>query len=152
MNKYIVYQQSSINNLINDGVAEILDIKLSAEFDEYVSSNFAWLPTRIDWDDSNVNFKSFEVTGKTMENIRQYVENSPVCKFSEVGLIYSANQPGIILKSNDAVKYLHDLLPEIGFKLGAHFMVGIKRDKFGLPILEKTHFIEIDNKYLTSAA
>ena len=69
-----------------------MDVNLSAELNRYVSTNYPWLPTRMDF--SRIPNHSYLHWGSATDNeVEVFVRSSPLSRFRYVTVLHSAEEP-----------------------------------------------------------
>lgn len=152
MSKFIIDIEPKIRKIIDGGLAEILDATYCHEFNDLVSQKYKWFPTRINWEETGVKTSVLEWNKCTQIEVRSYIMDTSLKNFDYVGIIYSARQPGLVLDLKVAIDKLGSLSSDYGFKYGVHFIVGARKNAFGILTIDNSCFIEVDDKYLISPA
>lgn len=154
--KYIYdVEQEDIKAVINSGDGELVEAELCEKFDEYISHAYPWQPVfgyRIEWNLVKDNHKRFNWEHANDEEVRNFIKGTCINNYQEVCFMYGAREPGIAVKLdyvlNDIRKF--ENLAIIGIQ--TNFMVGVKRDQYGLIHLDHECFIEVyNNEWLTAS-
>lgn len=146
-NKIIVPEEKTyIVEKNQETIALKLDVKYWEEFYEHIRNNYPFTEFsiyRIDWETIN-NYKKllWEQAVDNPKNVKQFLENTCLNQFKEVVVAYGPREPVIII----SLKYLFDypLKNLFDSEWGACFIIGAKRDKYGIIRLIKECFVEVD--------
>lgn len=86
-----------LSEFITSTGAQTTDLKISEEFDKYLST-FPWIGTILDWTQVSGPWYRFDLSGsETSEQEISYLEQTVLHKYSKIWIIYSATEPGIVL-------------------------------------------------------
>jgi hypothetical protein len=130
-----------------------LGIDYWEEFYKYIHDNYPFTELsiyRINWE-AVINYKrlSWEKAINSSTNVKEFLENTCLNQFKEVVIAYGPREPVIVV----SLKYIcnHPLENLFDSEWGACFIIGAKRDKYGIIRLVKECFIEVDcGDYLTT--
>lgn len=123
-----------------------LDIKYWEEFYDYIRNNYPFTELsiyRIDWETVR-NYKSlpWKQAINSSKNIKEFLEHTCLSQFKEVVIAYGPREPVIIV----SLKYICNYPLENLFdhEWEACFIIGAKRDQYGIIRLVKESFVEVD--------
>lgn len=117
-------------------------------YDNYPFTEFSGY--RIDWDNvKNYKMASWGRLIVAAKHLREFLENTCINKFKEVAIAYGPREPILLI----SLEYICDHNIQIFFEdnWGACFIIGIKRNKYGIIELIKECFVEVAcGEYLTA--
>lgn len=141
-----------IKPLIEAGTASLLDASYCKAFDQYLCDQYPWLPVTaysIDWKKVTKQYKRFWWNTADIEETTEFLKKTCMNKFQEVCIVYGAHQPGLVISFDYACRELENLTI---FGWAVRFMVGVKKNKYGIVELEHECFVEIDfSDWLTAS-
>lgn len=147
-----IVNSERIRPLIEQGVASVIDVSYCEAFDQYLCDYYPWVPVTaysIDWGKVKKPHQRFSWKTASVEETTEFLKKTCMNKFKEVCIVYGAHQPGLIVSFDYACKELENLAI---FGLATRFMVGIKRNKFGIVELDYECFVEIDGIHWLTAS
>jgi hypothetical protein len=144
----IIDNEIEIRELLNKSLAKTIEANYCEDFNEYISNNYIWLPTRISWSENKIKYEELKWRERSLFDIKKYFDTSCVGRFELLSVIYSADEPGLIMRYEDLINNLENVSYEYGFKYGVHFIVGSSINQYGVIKLHNEYFIEADHSYL----
>ncbi len=131
----------------------LLETKSWEEFYEFRFDNYPFTEFssyRIDWDNvKNYKRVSWNRAIVAPKHVREFLENTCLNKFKEVAIAYGPKEPTILV----SLEYICDSFLETFFEdtWGACFIIGAKRNKYGIVTLINECFVEVAcGEYLTA--
>lgn len=137
----IITNTDRIKPLIERGIASLLDAIYCEAFNQYLCDHYPWASYNIYWEKVNKPYKRLDWQKANVEETTEFLKETCMGKFKEVCIVYGAAQPGLLINFDYACKDLENLTI---FGWTVRFMVGIKRNKYGIVELEHGCFVEID--------
>jgi hypothetical protein len=137
-----IVDQEHIKQFIANGLATIVDVKYCTLFDQYLCDNYPWMPITgysIDWSKVSHPHSRLRWQEADAERTLQFLQTTCLCNYKEICFVYGAKQPGLLVDIDFAFQNLNDL---IIFGIATRFMVGVKRDKYGIIQLIHNCFVE----------
>jgi hypothetical protein len=132
-----------ISPLIEKGILEIIDIKYCEAFDEHLCQVYPWVKysDRIDWAIVEKPYKRFRWREANVEESTDFIKTTCLKNFKEVCIVYGADEYGLVVNFDYACEHLENL---VIFGWATRFLVGVKRNIYGIVELDHDCFIEID--------
>ena len=138
----MIIEQKYVKAMLDQNTINILPLEECIRFDEHVSKTFSWqehAPDRIDWLNKEVSI--LDLTKSTDSEIKKYFSESVLNKYKQLGIVFSAYQPGAYGDIELVIKNLDKLSAHCP---GAFFIVGIEKEDSGKVTLQVNNFIEGD--------
>ena len=135
--------QEALKNIRKNEHTEVISIELCNKFNDFVSANYPWVPVtayRIDWK-KLPSYKRFQWDDSSNEEIAKFLKTTCLSSFKEVCMVYAYDEPGLLVTLDCAC---NNLWPLTYHSPGTIFMVGIKRNSYGIPEIVDDCFVEID--------
>ena len=135
--------QEVLKNIRKQEYTEIIPEELCKNFNDFVSIEYPWVPVtayRIDWEKLSL-CKRFNWSEASNEEIAKFLSTTCLSSFKEVCMVYSYREPGLLITFEFARNNLWSLTHH-GW--GTRFMVGVKRNSYGVAELVEDCFVEID--------
>jgi len=136
-----------------NSLALSLDYQLWEDFYKFITNSYQFTEFsvyRIDWD-SVKNYKrvSWNRAIIAPKHVKEFLKNTCLNKFKEVAIAYGPKEPIILI----SLEYICDRFLQAFFEdnWGACFIIGAKRDKYGIVNLIHECFVEVScGDYLTA--
>jgi hypothetical protein len=141
--KIYTIDQEELKTIRKQEYTEIIPAELCKKFNDFVSAQYPWVPVtayRIDWE-KLLSYKRFQWDDASNEEIAKFLNTTCLSMFKEVCMVYSYREPGILVAFEFARNNLWSLTSN-GW--GTRFMVGVKRNSYGVAELVEDCFVEID--------
>ncbi len=141
--KIYTIDQEVMKTIRNQEYTEIIPAELCHQFNDFISTQYPWVPVtayRIDWEKLSL-CKRFNWSEASNEEIAKFLSTTCLSSFKEVCMVYSYREPGLLITFEFARNNLWSLTHH-GW--GTRFMVGVKRNSYGVAELVEDCFVEID--------
>ena len=142
--KIYTIDQEGLKNIRKKEYTEIIPIELCNKFNDFVSANYPWVPVtayHIDWWKVSSECKRLAWYEASDEEIKKFLHTTCISQFKEVCMVYSYREPGLLVTLDFAC---YNLWPLTYHSNGTRFMVGVKRNAYGIVELVNDCFVEID--------
>lgn len=127
--------------------------KFWEEFYEFRYNNYPFTEFsayRIDWDNvKNYKRASWGRLIVSYKHVKEFLTNTCINEFKEVAIAYGRNEPILLI----SLEYIYDCNIKVFFEenWGACFIIGAKRNKYGIVTLINESFVEVAcGEYLTA--
>lgn len=151
MNEIDTVENERIKPLITTGIAKIIDANSCKKFNEYLCAQYPWVgfSDRIDWDKVKKPFLRLDWQHANEEETTFFLKTTCLNNCDMIGIIYGAREKGLIVSFNYLCDHLENL---VLFGWRTHFIVGARKNKYGIIELMYDCFVEVDfSDWLTAS-
>ncbi len=135
-------EQERVARLINNKTVEVLETQHCIAFDDFVTNHYPWdlgYGDVIDWD-ATPSYKQIKDVQLFDIEAQKFIKQSCVGKYEYLAIVYGARKPGVVGEFDDVVMNLSTLSFHTPW---VEFLVGAKRNSFGIYELVNADFIEV---------
>ncbi len=135
-------EQERIVKLINNKIVDVLDMNYCKSFDTFICDQYTWnddYKDIINWG-AVPNIQQIKDIQLFSNEAKNFIKSTCLSSYDYLAIIYEADKPGVIGKSDDIINNLSDLSFHTPW---IEFIVGAIKNKYGIFELVNNDFVEV---------